>query len=182
MRAAEDLRYLVLAAQREGNRLLARQLAPLGLTPSQAEVLRVLSDFQPLSLKGLGELLVCETGTNPSRLAERLVAMGLIQRRPGDADRREVELTLTALGRSRVQHITRIEEAMYQLIDGAAAGHDLDEILAFLRGFVAELPAGQALARRKALARTARDQGRTPRSPAGVPPHDRSTDGGRDED
>jgi MarR family transcriptional regulator, organic hydroperoxide resistance regulator len=179
MRAAEELRYLVLAAQREGNRLLARQLAPLGLTPSQAEVLRVLLEFQPLSLKGLGELLVCETGTNPSRLAERLVAIGLIERRPSDVDKREVELTLTALGRRQVQRITRIEETMYQLIDAAAAGHDLDEILALLRGLVAELPAGQALARRKALARTVRDRGgRAPRSPAGTSPQDRSTDGG----
>lgn len=85
--------------------------------------------------------------------------MGLVQRRPSDVDRREVELTLTALGRRHVEDITRIEEAMYQLIDAAAAGHDLDGILAFLRGFVAELPAGQALGRRRALAGTTRNRG-----------------------
>lgn len=44
MRIAEELRYLILAIQREGNRLLAAELRPLGVTPSQAEVLRVLSD------------------------------------------------------------------------------------------------------------------------------------------
>ena len=49
MNEAEELRYLVLAAQREGNRMLAKGLHPLGLTPSQAEVLRVLQDHQPLS-------------------------------------------------------------------------------------------------------------------------------------
>ena len=58
MRDAERLRYLVLAAQREGNRMLTEQLRSLGVTPSQAEGLRVLADRGPLSLKQVGELLV----------------------------------------------------------------------------------------------------------------------------
>ena len=33
MDSVEELRYLVLAAQRDGNRMLAAQLRPLGLTP-----------------------------------------------------------------------------------------------------------------------------------------------------
>lgn len=45
MEPIEELRYLVLAAQREGNRLLADGLQPLGLTPSQAEALRLLEDW-----------------------------------------------------------------------------------------------------------------------------------------
>src|SRR5204862_2497912 len=73
MTPAEELRYLILALQREGNRLLAAGLRALELTPSQAETLRVLADHQPLTLTGLGELLVCETGDNPSRLVDRLV-------------------------------------------------------------------------------------------------------------
>jgi hypothetical protein len=36
MQPIEELRYLILAAQREGNRLLAEALRPLRLTPSQA--------------------------------------------------------------------------------------------------------------------------------------------------
>ncbi len=46
----KELRYFMLAVQREGNRSLTEVLRPLDLTPSQAEVLRVLQDFQPLSL------------------------------------------------------------------------------------------------------------------------------------
>ena len=67
MTPIEQLRYLLLAAQREGNRFLADALEPLGLTPSQAEALRVLQDWQPLALVELGGLLVCEQGS-PSRL------------------------------------------------------------------------------------------------------------------
>jgi MarR family transcriptional regulator, organic hydroperoxide resistance regulator len=148
VRTAEQLRYLVLAAQREGNRLLARELRPLGLTPSQAEVLRVLADHRSLTLTGLGELLVCETGTNPSRLVDRLVAMGAVERNPGERDRREVELGLTAEGKRLARQVSSVEDTIYRAIDTAAAGRDVDEVLAFLWAFVAELPAGHALARR----------------------------------
>ena len=48
MQPIEELRYLILAAQREGNRLFAEALRPLRLTPSQAEVLRVLQDHEPV--------------------------------------------------------------------------------------------------------------------------------------
>ncbi|MGH3797763.1 MAG: hypothetical protein ACRDSP_23065 [Pseudonocardiaceae bacterium] len=49
------MRYLILAIQREGNRTLAAQPRPLGLTPSHGEVLSVLADSGPLTLTGLGE-------------------------------------------------------------------------------------------------------------------------------
>ena len=37
MRPVEELRFLILAAQREGNRMLAQALRPLGITPAQAD-------------------------------------------------------------------------------------------------------------------------------------------------
>ena len=40
--AESELRHLVLAAQREGNRELAKVLAPFELSPSQSEVIRVI--------------------------------------------------------------------------------------------------------------------------------------------
>jgi len=158
VRTAEELRYLVLAAQREGNRLLAHHLRPLGLTPSQAEVLRVLADHQPLTIAGLGELLVCETGTNPSRLVDRLVTTGAIERTPGAHDRREVELTLTAKGKRLARRIATIEDALYRTLDRAAAGRNVDETLGLLRTFVNDLPAGQALIRR--IERTSANESR----------------------
>ncbi|MGE5292865.1 MAG: MarR family winged helix-turn-helix transcriptional regulator [Micromonosporaceae bacterium] len=148
MRAAEELRYLLLAGQRGGHRLLGRELRPLGLTPSQAEVLRILEDYGPLTLSGLGELLVCESGTNPSRLVGRLVSQGAVERQPGGRDRREVELRLTAEGRRLARCIAKIEDRMYRAIDALVAGKDVECILDFLRGFVAQFPAGQALAQR----------------------------------
>jgi len=148
MRSAEEIRYLILAAQREGNRQLATALRPLDVTPSQAEVLRVLEDRQPLTLSGLGELLVCESGGNPSRLVDRLVVAGLVRRAEAVHDRRHVELNLTQAGERLARKIAQIEEAMYQGIDAAGAGRDLDEIITYLRTLVADQPAGEALERR----------------------------------
>ena len=151
MRPAEELRYLILAAQREGNRLLAQALRPLGVTPSQAEVVRVLQERGPLTLNGLGEMLVCESGNSPSRLVDRMVATGLVRREVAAHDRRHVELSVTGEGARLGRRIIEIENALYRSIDAAAEGRDVQEVLGFLRAFVGDLPAGQALARRAAL-------------------------------
>ncbi|MEU4233852.1 winged helix DNA-binding protein [Nonomuraea sp. NPDC026600] len=148
MRPAEELRYLILAAQREGNRLLAQALRPLGITPSQAEVIRILRDRRSLTLNGLGDLLVCESGNSPSRLVDRLTSVGLVDRQPSAHDRRHIELSLTEEGQRLAQQIIEIEDDLYRSIDAAAEGHDLTAVTAFLRTFVTGRPAGKALARR----------------------------------
>ena len=101
MRQAERIRYLALAVQREGNRRLTADLKPLGLTTAKSEVLRILGDHAPMTLTALGRMLVCESGTNPSRLVDKLVEAGLVQRVTSDVDRRRVTLTLTDEGADR---------------------------------------------------------------------------------
>jgi DNA-binding MarR family transcriptional regulator len=167
VRIAEELRYLVLAANTEGKRQLAQQLRPLGLTPSQAEVLRVLADHAPLTLSGLGSLLVCESGSSPSRLVDRVVAQGLVNRRPGTNDGREIELTLTPEGERLSREVAAIEDAMYAAID-AITPDEIPVALDFLRTFVSGSPSGDALARRIDLTdRVGRDHDQVP-EPSGV--------------
>lgn len=148
MRQAELIRYLVLAAQREGNRRLSNDLRELGLTPSQAEVLRILGDHQPLTLSGLGALLVCESGTNPSRLVDRLVDAGLVARVDALDDRRRVELTLTAAGRERESAVRSVEERLYAVIDSAFAGIDAEPAIEVLRRLSVGEASGIALSKR----------------------------------
>jgi DNA-binding MarR family transcriptional regulator len=150
MRAAEELRYLILAIQREGNRLLAAELRQLGVTPSQAEVLRVLRDHGPLTLNALGGLLVCETGNSPSRLVDRLVTQGLVQRDIDPVDRRYLTLSLTAEGRRISRRIVAAEDVLHETIDDRIAGQPVDQTIATLRALAAGFPAGEALARRRA--------------------------------
>jgi len=149
VRVAEELRYLILAIQREGNRLLAAQLRPLGVTPSQAEVIRVLADHGPLTLTALGELLVCETGNSPSRLVDRLVAQGLIRRDTDPADRRYLTLDLTPIGRRLSGRIAQVEDRLYATIDELTAHRPVQATLRTLRSLADAFPAGHALARRR---------------------------------
>ena len=145
MRQAELIRYLVLAAQREGNRRLTGALRAIGLTPAQSEVMRILGDHAPLSLTGLGELLVCESGTQPSRLVDRLVAAGLVERVTAHDDRRHVALSLTAAGRSVEAAVRDVEQQLYADIDAATAGLDMRPVIQALRRLSAGQLAGNAV-------------------------------------
>src|SRR5690348_5064077 len=128
MTPIEELRYLILAAQREGNRLFADALRPLRLTSSQAEVLRVLQDHEPLSLIALGDLLVCETGS-PSRLVQGLVEDGLVERLPSPTDKRMVTLTLTDAGRESATNVGAVEAQFYEATASLVKDAPLPEIL-----------------------------------------------------
>ena len=143
----EELRYLILAAQREGNRLFADALRPLHLTPSQAEVLRVLQEHEPLSLIALGDFLVCETGS-PSRLVQGLVEDGMVERVPASTDKRMVTLTLTVMGRELAAKVGAIESQFYDANAELVKNAPLPEILGLLWRFVEGRPAGLALSRR----------------------------------
>jgi DNA-binding MarR family transcriptional regulator len=68
---AERLRYFILAAQRHGGRQMNEYMKTIDLTASQSEVIRILEQWQPISLKELGSLLICEAGS-PSRLIDRM--------------------------------------------------------------------------------------------------------------
>jgi DNA-binding MarR family transcriptional regulator len=148
MRIAEQLRYLVLAAQLEGRRQWSRTLRPLGLTPSQAEVLRVLQDRGPASVGALGALLVCESGTNPSRLVDRLVDRGLVERHPDPGDARAVVLSLTQVGEAQADEVKNLESAMYDQLDHLA-GDDAQAAIRFLRSYVDGTPVGESFRRRE---------------------------------
>lgn len=147
MKPIEELRYLILAAQRDGNRFLTEALQPLGLTPSQAEALRVLQDWQPLALIELGSLLVCEQGS-PSRLVAGLVAVGYVAREPSPDDKRKVVLTLTPRGVAAAQQVAKIETELYAMLREQFSDQQIEAIVPALRAFVTGRPAGDALARR----------------------------------
>jgi DNA-binding MarR family transcriptional regulator len=147
MTPIEEFRYLMLAAQREGNRLFADALRPLHLTPSQAEVLRVLQDHEPLSLIALGDLLVCETGS-PSRLVQGLVEAGLVERAPSSTDKRMVTLSLTRSGEEMAEKVVEVEAQFYEGFADLVKEAPLPEIFRLLWQFVENKPAGMALARR----------------------------------
>ncbi|MET0843057.1 MAG: MarR family transcriptional regulator [Mycetocola sp.] len=154
MRSAERIRYLILAAQREGNRRLAAALSAIDLTPAQSEALRIIEDHGPLSLKQLGDMLVCDSGTNPSRIADRLVTNGLVKRSAGRDDRRQIRLTITPEGEVRAALVRGIEEQVYDAIDQTVGGDDARLLVRLLESLTEAAPARAALD-----ARLAADEG-----------------------
>ena len=103
-RASEKLRLAVLAVQHEGSRRVAALMRDNGLTRTQAEILGVVRDFGPLSLKELGELIVCESGS-PSRSTDDLVRRGYLTRNRNGADRRMLHVTITGAGRALLMKV-----------------------------------------------------------------------------
>lgn len=152
--APSELRYLVLAAQREGNRALNRSLAHLGLTASQFEIVLVLHEYGPITLRELGELIVCETAS-PSRIVETLVRRGLVERSVDAHDRRAVALRLTPEGSELVPALREIDRAIDAGARAALSADDLDGLAVALRTYLQGTESGTVLERRFATRRTA---------------------------
>lgn len=144
MSQAEELRYLILGAQREGNRIFSDALRPYGLTPAQAEALHVIAERGPLALLDLGRLLICESGS-PSRLVDGLVRAGLVKRLDDPVDRRRVTLSLTPAGRKAASNVADAETELYDLLNAVIPPRKLPATLDVLRLLVAGRPAGNAL-------------------------------------
>ena len=94
----DEIALLIKAAHRQAEREVNEALRPIGLTAAQLEALLVLGSLGPLSLGELGGLLVAEGGL-PSRLVDRLVTAGLVDRQPSQEDRRRVQITISLAGR-----------------------------------------------------------------------------------
>jgi len=151
MDPVEELRYLVLATQRDGNRALAAFLRPLGVTPAQAEVIGVLADAaSPLSVRDVGELLVCEPGS-PSRLVTSLVDAGLVVRSPDARDGRATALALSEAGRRLAPKIRAAEEQLHEdLRARLGSQRDTEATLRALRRLAGDGASAAALERRRA--------------------------------
>jgi DNA-binding MarR family transcriptional regulator len=146
----EELRYLVLGAQREGARALAELLRPAGLTAAQAEVIAVVRDADgPLTVREIGERLVCEGGS-PSRLVASVVDAGLLERGARAGDRRAVEHSLTVEGKRAARQVGEAERRLYDDLARALGDRDLAAAVRGLRKLVDGRPAGAAIERRRA--------------------------------
>jgi DNA-binding MarR family transcriptional regulator len=145
-----ELVLCVKAAQRELERRMNDAMRPLSLTGAQADALVVIGQAGPLSLQELGELLIAEAG-HPSRLVDRLVEAGLVDRRAADEDRRRIVLSLTAAGRRQVKRIQAARDGVLELGRQLVGDRDLEPALELLRDLLQYSSFAELIARRREL-------------------------------
>nr|WP_229824495.1 MarR family transcriptional regulator [Nonomuraea spiralis] len=97
-------------------------LQPFGLTHPQYLVMLALWQYEPLSVKELGELLQLDPGTL-SPLLKRLQALGYVHRERNSKDERALVVTLTPAGRQLREEAEKIPPAIV-----ARLGMGLDEL------------------------------------------------------
>lgn len=109
-------------------------LEPLGLTHPQYLVMLALWQQQPITVKGLSELLALDPGTL-SPLLKRLESAGLLIRQRDPADERQLAVSLTAAGVKLRKTAVQVPPAVVQQLD-----MDLSE-LQRLRGLLHQVMA-----------------------------------------
>ena len=145
-----ELGLCLKAAQRGIERAMNEALEPLGVTAAQADAITVIGQAEPLSLKELGDLLIAEAG-HPSRLVDRLVAAGYVERLAAAEDRRRIALSLTAKGRELSVEIEDTRCGVLDLARGLIGERDVKPTLDLFNEMLAHTPYKQLIDRRREL-------------------------------
>jgi DNA-binding MarR family transcriptional regulator len=94
---------------------MEQAMKPYGLTPTQYNVLRILNGAGPDGLCGteIGRRLISQV-PDVTRLLDRMVAAGLVERERDPGNRRFVTARLTDAGREKLIEITPILDQMHR--------------------------------------------------------------------
>ena len=129
---------MIAGWQRVTHRLLSAledELAGLGLSAAETNVLACLAGGEPLTVRAVGRA----TGQRPSTLTgvlDRLERRKLVARRPNPADRRSTVIVLTARGRDAAARVAEAFERVAAGVPKATAARvervlaELEEVLA----------------------------------------------------
>jgi DNA-binding MarR family transcriptional regulator len=144
--------FRLLRLESRINAALASRLRALGLSAPQCDVLTTLTEREGVSQQELAERLYVTKG-NISGLIDRLVAGGLVERRPIAGDRRTHAIYLTLAGRRRADEAIAMQREFVAHNFGQLPPEKLaafEELLILVRDLVraqssAEDAAGQGL-------------------------------------
>ena len=145
-----ELGLCLKAAQRGIERAMNEALEPLGVTAAQADAIAVIGQAEPLSLKELGDLLIAEAG-HPSRLVDRLVAAGYVERLAAADDRRRIVLSLTRKGRKLAAEVEDTRRSVLDLARALIGEHDVAPTLELFNELLEHTPYKELIDRRREL-------------------------------
>lgn len=126
----------VVTASRALVAVSARSLAAVGeaLTVPQFRMLVVLEAGGPVNLSRLAEHLAVNPST-AMRMADRLIAAGMVERTTDPADRRAAKLALTSVGQRVVHQVTRRRQEEITRIVGAMPAERRSAMVEALQAF-----------------------------------------------
>lgn len=136
LRLDDQLCFALYAATRAMTRAYAPMLGELGLTYPQFLVMIALWERDGVTVKGLGERLMLDSGTL-TPLLKRLEKAGLVARARDEEDQRRVLISLTDAGRELGPRAAAAQRALICTLgernDLAALRDELRELSALLR-------------------------------------------------
>ncbi|MDF7669193.1 winged helix DNA-binding protein [Lactobacillus sp. ESL0703] len=142
---SELLRFLIKGSERESMRIFNNMLADYSITANQAEVLMILSQVGPLSLKEIGQLLICEKGS-PSRLIQSLVNKNLVSKTTNKIDQRKNVLTLTKKGEELIPKINEVNHQLNTLISNRINNEDtIDQLITVFKNYLSGTETGKKI-------------------------------------
>jgi DNA-binding MarR family transcriptional regulator len=92
----------------------AHVLRPFGISPQQFNILRILKGQDPavVSLKAVAERMI-DQNSNASRLVDKLVDKGLVNRSGCPQDRRQIDLCITGTGKALLEKANEVMTALH---------------------------------------------------------------------
>lgn len=111
---------------------LDERVRGLGLTQARWIVLLQLSRIGPIVQRELAQRLDIE-GPTLVRVLDNLEKQGLVERRPGDGDKRVKEVHLTDAAQPLIEKIARISAALRREVLADIPGEELHRALAVLK-------------------------------------------------
>ena len=119
---ASTQEQLVLTVLHTASAMLSKHrvlLKPHGVTPEQFNILRILRGQQgkPIALRDISNRMI-DKNSNTSRLVDKLLAKGLVQREACPEDRRRVDIVLTPSGRQLREELKNIMDQEMSSLNG----------------------------------------------------------------
>ena len=102
------------------------------MSPHHFEIVKTLEEAGTLRLTEIGDRLQMPA-PQMTRLMDRLVSLGLVERQTNPADRRTIDVTLTTRGRIVLQEHDRLMRDAIRTTLSALTGNELTELSASLR-------------------------------------------------
>jgi 3-hydroxy-9,10-secoandrosta-1,3,5(10)-triene-9,17-dione monooxygenase reductase component len=149
----DDLQHLLARASHHAGVPFASQLKRAGIAAAEWRILAALSEGTGLSVSRLARIVLVKQPTL-TKLVDRMVLRGLVERAPSGADRRQVLVRATRKGRASAGQLLRRARVHESQI---LAGYGYGEVVllkAALRGLIARLGDGE-----RALPPTAASKG-----------------------